>query len=64
LLARRAQEINCREIWVYTGAEEHIARDFYIGLDFEVIGPAHEWAHAKTADPTDVLLRRKLGKKY
>jgi ribosomal protein S18 acetylase RimI-like enzyme len=60
LLASPARAIDCKEIWVYTGAEDHIARDFYISLDFEVIGPAHEWAHGKTTDPSDVVLRRKL----
>jgi ribosomal protein S18 acetylase RimI-like enzyme len=59
-LAEEAQKINCREIWVYTDAEDHAARDFYFSLDFEVIGSAHAWAHGKTADPTDVVLRRKL----
>jgi ribosomal protein S18 acetylase RimI-like enzyme len=59
-LASHARTINCREIWVYTGADDHIARDFYIRLGFEVIGPAHEWAHGKTTNPSDVVLRRKL----
>jgi hypothetical protein len=48
------------EIWVYTGAEDNIARDFYSSLDFEVIGPAHEWARGKTTNPSDVVLRQKL----
>ena len=59
-LASHARTINCREIWVYTGADDHIARDFYISLGFEVIGPAHEWAHGKTTNLSDVVLRREL----
>jgi ribosomal protein S18 acetylase RimI-like enzyme len=59
-LASHARTINCREIWVYTGADDQIARDFYISLGFEVIGPAHEWAHGKTTNPSDVVLRLKL----
>ena len=59
-LVSHARTINCREIWVYTGADDHIARDFYISLGFEVIGPAHEWAHGKTANLSDVVLRRQL----
>jgi hypothetical protein len=59
-LLARARTKNCKEIWVYTDAEDHIARDFYLRLDFEVIGPAHEWAYGKTADSSDVVFRRKL----
>jgi ribosomal protein S18 acetylase RimI-like enzyme len=59
-LASRAKTINCKEIWVYTDVGDHIARNFYISLDFEVIGPAHEWANGKTRNPSDVVLRRRL----
>jgi ribosomal protein S18 acetylase RimI-like enzyme len=59
-LATHARMIDCKEIWVYTGADDHIARDFYISVCFEVIGPAHDWAHGRTTDPSDVVLRRKL----
>jgi hypothetical protein len=50
--------MNCREIWVYTGAEDHIARNFYVSLDFEVIGQAKDWALDRTMDNSDVVLRR------
>jgi GNAT superfamily N-acetyltransferase len=59
-LESQARTTNCKEIWVYTGAEDRIAHDFYIRLDFEVIGPAHDWAHGKTANPSDLVMRRKL----
>jgi ribosomal protein S18 acetylase RimI-like enzyme len=59
-LTGEAQRINCREIWVYTDADDRIARDFYISVGFEVIGLAHEWAHGRTMDPSDVVLRQKL----
>jgi ribosomal protein S18 acetylase RimI-like enzyme len=59
-LENQARKINCKEIWVYTGAEDDIARNFYVSLDFEVIGPAHEWARGKTANSSDLVMRRKL----
>jgi ribosomal protein S18 acetylase RimI-like enzyme len=59
-LVGEAQKINCREIWVYTDTEDRIARDFYISLDFEVMGSAHECAYGKTTNPSDLVMRRKL----
>jgi GNAT superfamily N-acetyltransferase len=59
-LASHALMINCREIWVYTSAGDHIARDFYLSLDFELIGSACEYANGKTANASDVVLRQKL----
>jgi ribosomal protein S18 acetylase RimI-like enzyme len=59
-LASYAPTINCRDFWVYTGSDDHIARSFYTGLDFKVLGPAHECAPGKTMSPSDVVLRRQL----
>ena len=58
--ASHALMINCREVWVYTSAGDHIARDFYLSLDFELIGSACEYANGKTANASDVVLRQKL----
>src|SRR5208282_4505321 len=59
-LVNTARTINCREIWVYTGSDDHIARSFYTSLDFKVLGPAKECAPGKTMSPSDVVLRRQL----
>jgi len=49
-----------KELWVYTGARDEIARTFYFGLSFEVLGPAREFAPARTMDDSDIVLRRIL----
>lgn len=59
-LVSHARTINCKEIWVYTGSDDHIARSFYTSLDFRVLGPAHVCAPGKTMSPSDVVLRRQL----
>jgi ribosomal protein S18 acetylase RimI-like enzyme len=63
-LTSRALIINCREIWVYTSVGDHIARDFYISVGFELIDPAREYANGKTAKPSDVVLRQKVIAKH
>lgn len=47
-----------KELWVYTGARDDIARMFYFSLGFEVVGPARDCAPARTMDDSDVVLRR------
>ena len=49
-----------KELWVYTGYRDDIARTFYIGLGFEVLGPARDCAPARTMDDSDIVLRRIL----
>jgi hypothetical protein len=34
--------MNCKEIWVYAASHDHIARSFYMSLDFRILGPARE----------------------
>jgi RimJ/RimL family protein N-acetyltransferase len=41
-LSSHARTIDCKEIWVYTGSDDHIARSFYTSLNFKVLGSAHE----------------------
>jgi RimJ/RimL family protein N-acetyltransferase len=59
-LVSHAGTMNCKDIWVYTGSDDHIARCFYASLDFKILGPAHECAPGKTMSPSDVVLRRQL----
>src|SRR6516165_4090552 len=49
-----------RELWVYTGLQDGVARSFYTSLGFEVLGPASEYAPGKTTDDSDIVLRRAL----
>ena len=56
-----ARHTGFKELWIYTGARDEIARMFYVGLGFEVLGPARECAPARTMDDSDIVLRRILG---
>jgi RimJ/RimL family protein N-acetyltransferase len=55
-----AQSIHVRELWVYTGAADNIAVNFYKSLGFELLGRAADWAPGRTMDDSDVVLRRML----
>jgi RimJ/RimL family protein N-acetyltransferase len=56
-----ARHTGFKELWVYTGVRDEIARMFYANLGFEVLGPAREWAPGRTMDDSDIVLRRTLG---
>jgi hypothetical protein len=45
---------------VYTGSCDDVARNFYISIGFEVLGPASGYAPGKTMDDSDIVLRRIL----
>jgi RimJ/RimL family protein N-acetyltransferase len=53
-----AHNLACKELWVYTGAADNIARKFYTSLGFEFLGPAIEWAPGRTMDDSDIVLKR------
>jgi ribosomal protein S18 acetylase RimI-like enzyme len=54
------RSVGSTELWVYTGSHDDAARIFYISLDFEVLGPASDYAPGKTMDDSDIVLRRIL----
>jgi len=53
-----ARSIAVKELWVYTGLSDQIAVSFCKILGFELLGCAGDWAHGRTMDDSDVLLRR------
>lgn len=55
-----ARNIGCQELWVYTGSADDVAVSFYKSLGFGVLGPAAEWAHGRTMEDSDIVLRRML----
>ena len=55
-----ARNLGCKELWVYTGSSDGVAVSFYKSLGFEVLGPAAEWAHGRTMEDSDIVLRRML----
>src|ERR1700740_730299 len=59
-LCDTARTAGSTELWVYTGSHDDHARTFYTSLGFEVLGPASEYAHGKTMDNSDIVLRRIL----
>jgi GNAT superfamily N-acetyltransferase len=48
------------QLWVYTGSRDDAARAFYISLGFEILGSASDYAHGKTLDDSDIVLRLQL----
>jgi GNAT superfamily N-acetyltransferase len=61
-LCNVARTAGSTELWVYTGSQDGVARIFYIGLGFELLGPARDWAPARTMDDSDIVLRRMLAR--
>jgi RimJ/RimL family protein N-acetyltransferase len=55
-----ARNLTCKELWVYTGADDEIAIKFYASLGFEILGPAIKWAPGRTMDDSDLVLKRRL----
>ena len=56
-LYRTVRTAAFKELWVYTGSQDEIARSFYISLGFEILGPARDCAPARTMDDSDIVLR-------
>jgi RimJ/RimL family protein N-acetyltransferase len=59
-LADYARTIACKELWVYTGSSNDVARSFYMSLGFELLGLAIEWAPGQTMENSDIVMRRAL----
>ena len=59
-LCGTARNAAFKELWVYTGSQDDVARTFYIRLGFEVLGQAQDYAPNRTMDNSDVVLRRML----
>jgi len=59
-LADRAREMGCKELWVYTGSSDEVAREFYSTLGFKLVGPARDHAPGQTIDDSDVILKLQL----
>jgi ribosomal protein S18 acetylase RimI-like enzyme len=59
-LCEAARNAAFKELWVFTGSNDDIARIFYIRLGFELLGPARDYAPARTMDDSDIVLRRML----
>jgi RimJ/RimL family protein N-acetyltransferase len=57
VLADRAHEMDCKELWVYTGSSDEAARHFYTKLGFQLLGSARDYAPGKTMDDSDVVLK-------
>jgi GNAT superfamily N-acetyltransferase len=55
-----AGSATCKELLVYTGSQDHVARSFYMSLGFELLGPARDCASGRTMDDSDIVLRRML----
>jgi RimJ/RimL family protein N-acetyltransferase len=60
VLANYARTVDCKELWVYTGCTDEIARSFYTRLGFELIGSAVESAPGRTMDDSDIVMKRML----
>jgi RimJ/RimL family protein N-acetyltransferase len=59
-LADLARNARSKELWVYTGSNDNVARTFYLSLGFEVLGRASDYAPRRTMDDSDIVLRRAL----
>ena len=57
LLADRSREMDCKELWVYTGSSDEAARHFYTKLGFQLLGSARDYAPGETMDDSDVVLK-------
>ena len=55
-----ARTMSCKELWVYTGFSDEIAKSFYLSQGFEFLGTAIEWAPGQTMGDSDIVLRRML----
>ena len=60
-LVDRARTKDCKELWVYTGASDEVARLFYTKLGFELLGSARDYAPGQTIDDSDIVLRLRSG---
>jgi RimJ/RimL family protein N-acetyltransferase len=56
-LADRTREMDCNELWVYTGSSDEAAMHFYTKLGFQRLGSARDYAPGKTMDDSDVVLK-------
>jgi ribosomal protein S18 acetylase RimI-like enzyme len=59
-LCATARNASFKELWVYTGREDDIARLFYVRFGFEVLGAASDYAPGKTMDDSDIVLKLQL----
>jgi GNAT superfamily N-acetyltransferase len=57
-LIAAAQNIGCKTLWVYTGAEDQIAIQFYQKVGFAVVGPAGQSAPGQTMNDSDIVLNK------
>jgi GNAT superfamily N-acetyltransferase len=55
-----ARNLDCKELWVYTGSSDHVAITFYPKLGFGLLGTAADWAPGQTMNDADAVLRRIL----
>jgi RimJ/RimL family protein N-acetyltransferase len=59
-LADRARTMGCKELRVYTGSSDEVAKDFYTKLGFELLGSACNYAPGQTMDDSDIVLKLRL----
>jgi GNAT superfamily N-acetyltransferase len=59
-IADYARTLACKELWVYTGFSDEIARRFYTTLGFEILGPARDHTPGQTMDDSDIVLKLQL----
>jgi GNAT superfamily N-acetyltransferase len=55
-----ARALGRKELWVYTGFPDEVAKRFYTKLRFELLGPAGDCAPGKTMDDSDIVLKLRL----
>jgi len=58
--ANYARALGCKELWVYTGSSDEVAKGFYTKLRFELLGTALDCAPGKTMDDSDIVLKLRL----
>jgi ribosomal protein S18 acetylase RimI-like enzyme len=49
-----------QKLWVYTGANDALASQFYQSLGFELLGTAAQLAPSQTTDDSDLIFQRFL----
>ena len=54
------QNAGCQTLWVYTGADNKRARNFYQNLGFEVMGQAEQCSPGMTTEDSDIVLKRMI----
>ena len=59
-IADHARSTGCKELWVYTGSSDEIARRFYTNLGFDILGAARDHAAGQTMDDSDIVLKLQL----